>query len=646
MSLRKNVIVLVALAMTAAFALLYLTARAALSREFSRIEQADAIHETNRLMALVDSETARLTAIAHDWAPLVPTQGFLASQGGPPGNMPSTWPSLTIDLAAIVDPQAHIRYAAWATGKEPPDPQQREEVLRALWDALDPEAHSLDRAKAGLVVAGTHHFLLAAEPIPAGPQKPPRGALLLARLLDASFCEQLSEQMGATVSAYETAAESLPDDAEEVPAGLTPRTPIAAQPLSPDIIAGYALLSDLQAAPRLILRLDQPRAISTRMREWFLYLAFVLGAFCILACLIVLYALDRRVLSRIHTLSKEVLSGSAGGLAATRVTVQGRDELAMLGAEINRMLQAIEHAQGDLQRIRTAVDDASDAVIILNDKGAPLYANHAFSQRFHPGGLTELQSAGLSALHKDPHLAAQVLDAVHQQRVWTGEVLAIGADGQPFHAHLRATAVMAHEGRPMGSLLIYTDISERKALEERLRELSQIDALTGVRNRRAFDQRFSEEWRRAWRSSSPLSLLLIDIDHFKRFNDRFGHQAGDTVLRTVASTVQNVLKRSEDLLARYGGEEFAVILPCTNQEGAIMLAEKMRANVAALQVTLPGVSDPAHLSISIGISTTIPDAREEMGRLLAAADTGLYQAKDSGRNQTSFHPLTSSHDQP
>lgn len=167
----------------------------------------------------------------------------------------------------------------------------------------------------------------------------------------------------------------------------------------------------------------------------------------------------------------------------------------------------------------------------------------------------------------------------------------------------------------------------QQKLEEanaRLHEDSLTDKLTGVGNRAAFDRRLSEEVYRSTRYRSALSLLLVDVDRFKDFNDTFGHQAGDVALQTVAKTLH--CTRPSDFLARYGGEEFAVLLATTAREGACILAERMRKAVAAASIPQRVVT------VSIGASTLLPDSLDS-ARLVAAADKALYAAKQGGRNR-------------
>lgn len=169
---------------------------------------------------------------------------------------------------------------------------------------------------------------------------------------------------------------------------------------------------------------------------------------------------------------------------------------------------------------------------------------------------------------------------------------------------------------------------------ETLHRLSTTDALTDLPNRRRFDETLEQEWRRATRMETPLALLMIDIDAFKPFNDRYGHVAGDAALRNVAAALDDSFHRAGDLVARYGGEEFAVLLPNTDLARATELAEEARRRVEALAV--PHVESPhGVVTISIGIASVVPQRGDSSGSLISAADAALYVAKRRGRNRIS-----------
>jgi diguanylate cyclase (GGDEF)-like protein len=172
-----------------------------------------------------------------------------------------------------------------------------------------------------------------------------------------------------------------------------------------------------------------------------------------------------------------------------------------------------------------------------------------------------------------------------------------------------------------------------KAQADLLRSLAFIDGLTGVANRRRFDESLQAEWRHCRRGAGPLTLIMIDIDHFKRYNDQYGHQAGDACLQQVAAAIKQCLGRSHDLVARYGGEEFVCLLPDCNPAGAARKAEVLRQAVAALGIPHETSSVAATVTVSLGVATCMPDANATADQLLAAADAALYAAKTGGRNR-------------
>jgi len=171
------------------------------------------------------------------------------------------------------------------------------------------------------------------------------------------------------------------------------------------------------------------------------------------------------------------------------------------------------------------------------------------------------------------------------------------------------------------------------AAVETLHRISTQDGLTGVANRRHFDETLALEWRRAARSRSLLSLLMLDIDYFKAFNDAAGHQAGDECLRRVAQALRDHLHRAADLVSRYGGEEFAILLPETDAESARAVAESIREHIESLDIAHPA-APLGHVTVSIGLASVIPPRDgSNAGDFIRCADAALYDAKRSGRNR-------------
>lgn len=199
--------------------------------------------------------------------------------------------------------------------------------------------------------------------------------------------------------------------------------------------------------------------------------------------------------------------------------------------------------------------------------------------------------------------------------------------------------LLTHCVNMLESHRLYQENLERRAEEERLYRLTLEDSLTGLANRRHFDEVLATELRRASRTQSPLSLLMIDVDCFKAYNDQYGHQGGDAALKQVAAAVATTICRAGDLAARYGGEEFAAILPATDAEGAVEVAERVRSAIEALQIPHERSSTGPYLTVSLGLSTAVEGHALEVVSLIASADRALYRAKRQGGNRLECESL-------
>ncbi len=203
------------------------------------------------------------------------------------------------------------------------------------------------------------------------------------------------------------------------------------------------------------------------------------------------------------------------------------------------------------------------------------------------------------------------------------------------------------ERKFLGTLCIAREITELKQIEdellknkaqlvtanEELKKIARLDELTKMFNRRWFDETIEQEWKRAVREKSSLSLIMFDIDLFQKLNDIYGHQAGDECLRKIAATAFEIFKRPGDLLARYGGEEFAVILPNTDEDGAFIIGERLREKIESLVVEFDENKDEIDLTISLGVTSMIPQSIEGHSQLISQTENSLHQAKQRGRNQ-------------
>jgi diguanylate cyclase (GGDEF)-like protein/PAS domain S-box-containing protein len=222
---------------------------------------------------------------------------------------------------------------------------------------------------------------------------------------------------------------------------------------------------------------------------------------------------------------------------------------------------------------------------------------------------------------QDPTFGAHVQNWCLMPRLGTELYLAIDAG-----------PICDDDGNVIAVVETLRDMTAQKRAQDELTRLASHDWLTGLFNRRSFDERLGAEWKRARRGLSALSLLMIDVDRFKLVNDRLGHQTGDECLRSISGVLRQSVSRPTDMVARYGGEEFAVILGSTTLDAALAIAEKIRLEIEQLGIST-GAGEGSAVTVSIGVSSTIPDRVGSVDWLVSSADQALYQAKANGRNR-------------
>ena len=297
--------------------------------------------------------------------------------------------------------------------------------------------------------------------------------------------------------------------------------------------------------------------------------------------------------------------------------------------------QNLRDSRERLQLIIDLTDSSHDGLFIFDTRSRELlHMNQASyaSLGYHAEQFAQLLRDNPEQLLPGFHeWLEQVRNAQrdNQSRIFQREMCRRDGSRQPAEINTQ----LVHQGEREYLIAVSRDNSERLELEARLQRLSQQDGLTGLYNRRFFDQQLQGEWRRLRRIGAPLTLLMLDIDHFKAFNDGLGHLAGDDALRQVAGVLQESLQREGDVACRYGGEEFAIILANTGLGGGEHVAARVHELVASLGIAHPG-SPAGRLTLSIGLAVAEPISEDSPATLIARSDQALYRAKHEGRDRT------------
>jgi diguanylate cyclase (GGDEF)-like protein/PAS domain S-box-containing protein len=313
---------------------------------------------------------------------------------------------------------------------------------------------------------------------------------------------------------------------------------------------------------------------------------------------------------------------------------------------VSVLLERQKATERKLQEIaslhRLVTENSRDVIIVADFDGKRSYVSPASESMGGWKPEEAMALTGIQLVHPDEHYKIET--AVRELRSGRDDVVVECRVRKRNGEYIWVEAALrlvrdSRTGKPSGILNTVRDISERKRSEQQLQEayhaveaLALTDVLTGLPNRRRFDQYLSIEWRRSTRDRQPLSLLMLDVDLFKMYNDTYGHQRGDSCLKQIAEACMDVVSRPGDLVARFGGEEFVVVLPNTESEGALQVAKEICESLRRRQ--LPHSSSPYKIiTISIGCSTLVPQAGRYATDLIAIADHALYNAKHNGRNR-------------
>lgn len=326
-----------------------------------------------------------------------------------------------------------------------------------------------------------------------------------------------------------------------------------------------------------------------------------------------------RPIRRITTAMERVATGDL----SSEVPVQGGDELAQMAHSFNRMMRELlrmySGLEGERNKLSTILLGAQEGILVTDREGAIVLVNPAAERLLDKSG-QRIVAEGLLYVLDDAEWVAE-----RRSRAASGGVPELFRYRDKVFSVLIGS-IAGDAGECVGTAMLIRDVTSETRLREELQRQSDTDGLTGIYNRRYFDQRLADEFALSRRYGTPVSLFLFDVDHFKKFNDTYGHEQGDRVLQAIGKAMLATADEPQ-VCCRYGGEEFVAILPGDDIDAATAAAERLRAHVEAMAV------DGLKVTISIGVASMPPTHPAHPDDLVKLADTAMYAAKDGGRNQ-------------
>jgi diguanylate cyclase (GGDEF)-like protein len=350
--------------------------------------------------------------------------------------------------------------------------------------------------------------------------------------------------------------------------------------------------------------------------------ALIILGIAILVIMAAAVVLVRRSLLRPISAISDAMAGVSRGRLDGTVPVFGKDELGQMADSFNHMTEELRRTLTgfalEQDKLTTIILSADEGMVVTDSAGRVVLVNPA-AERILDKPAAAIVADGFDALFGDTRIMRQWIE------VPGGTKNTLYQHGEKL-LNVTAATIAAEGGGVLGSAALFRDVTETKRMEQELRRRSFTDALTGLGNRRYLDQSLEREVLRTTTHDNDLSIMMFDIDHFKRFNDTFGHDQGDRVLKAVADAIRTTV-RGVDIPCRYGGEEFLVILRSTARDGAVVIAERLRANVEAMVV------DGQKVTISVGVACYRDVVPANPAAFVEAADKALYAAKHGGRNR-------------
>jgi diguanylate cyclase (GGDEF)-like protein/PAS domain S-box-containing protein len=405
-----------------------------------------------------------------------------------------------------------------------------------------------------------------------------------------------------------------------------------------------------ESEPYLYIRSGIPLASATSKANAALVKNLSVFASLFFMGLFMAWFIGKRVIVNPAMMLKRASERLAAGADTVHVSsvVKG-GELGEVARAFDGMAEALVEREAALreseERWATILASIGDAVIAVDVEGKITFMN-AVAEALTGWTLEEASMKPVTEVfriineHSRSEAESPVAKVLLQGMIFgpASHTVLVRKDGTEVPIDNSGAPIRDAEGKIMGVVLVFRDITEVRRYWDILESLSTTDGLTEISNRRRFDEFLEREWLRSMREYAELSLILMDIDYFKQFNDRYGHLAGDDCLKQVATELKRTIQRAGDLVARYGGDEFACILPGTGQKNAGIVAQRIADKIAGLRIPHEGSAVADHVTLSFGLATIAPERGQEHSDLIRMADQNLYSVKQRERNRIAALP--------
>ena len=646
MSLRANTYVALTGAVFLAIALIFAATLFAGRDIVHGVERNLAAAKMLQVEREIDAETRSIDSAAHDWGSRNDAVLFVDGKASDfaKENVPvDALRQQECDAILVQDLKGDLLAEVYS-----PALRDNSKAVTALKAALAPGRGFAMRAsqnpkvgKSGVVGSGDTAVLVASRPIVAASETGPvHGTMVFARVLGAEALRHMNAVAGVVLKTASPNDRSIPADVRQGILSAGSSSPIAISIERPFAITGYLRVDSADGRPALVLYSPIAPVDYAATMQSIAALVFALLVGGVLWSLAAFWLVDNTSLSRLTWLRDSMSVIADGGRLSGRIALEdrGRNEATVVAQAVNSMLDALglshERVRESEERHRVLVETMPDAVFTLTPVGIFTFAN---SQAEWLTGLKRDQLVGLSYARvlspESIRLVRQHLDKPPPAGGRPIAVVFIDANGRELPVDLSSSPVRDSEGNTIATTWIARDVTERREFENRLVHLASHDHLTGLFNRRRFEEEVSQRLAETSRHGGVGALLWIDLDNFKAVNDSFGHRVGDELLREVAAVLREH-SREGQVLARLGGDEFAILLPRAGEAEAVKAAERILGELAMLPLRTDG--HPLRISASVGVAR-YPEHAKVVDQLLLRADAAMYGAKEDGRNRVCMY---------